>query len=56
MHDFSNERAAGMVVPTWLVFDRRRDRITHYFAAMHFVCFWHKADVPVAITNVRFRG
>jgi hypothetical protein len=26
------------------------------YAAMHFVCFWHKADIPVALTNVRFWG
>jgi len=20
------------------------------------VCFWHKADITIALTNVRFRG
>jgi hypothetical protein len=27
------------------------------FHARHFanVCFWHKADIPVAFSNVRFR-
>jgi hypothetical protein len=26
------------------------------FAAMHFVAFWHKADMPIGVANVRIRG
>jgi hypothetical protein len=26
------------------------------FAALHNVCFWHKADIVVALGNVRFWG
>jgi hypothetical protein len=29
---------------------------TDLFAASHLVCYWHKADIPVALTNVRFWG
>jgi len=35
---------------------RRGDRITTYFAAPHFVRLWHKADVPITVSDVRFRG
>jgi hypothetical protein len=26
------------------------------FSAMHFVAFWHKADIPIRLRNVRFWG
>ena len=35
---------------------RRSDRITSDFAAVAHVRKWHKADIPVALTNVRFWG
>jgi putative ABC transport system substrate-binding protein len=35
---------------------RRCDRIATYFAAPHYVRFWHKADIPTRSINVRFRG
>ena len=27
-----------------------------YFAATHFVCFWHKADIVIVLNDVRFWG
>jgi hypothetical protein len=26
------------------------------FAALHFVCFWHKADITIVLNHVCFRG
>jgi hypothetical protein len=26
------------------------------FAASHLVCYWHKADMTIALSNVRFWG
>jgi hypothetical protein len=28
----------------------------HLFAAAHFVAYWHKADITIALTNVGFWG
>ena len=35
---------------------RRGDRIAPVSAAARNVCFWHKADITIALTNVRFWG
>jgi hypothetical protein len=44
-------------VASWHKVARRRgDRIACHFAAMHLVRYWHKADIPDARFNVRFRG
>jgi len=29
---------------------------TALFAAPHLVCFWHKADMAIALNDVSFRG
>jgi hypothetical protein len=34
----------------------RGDRLETLYAAMRFVRFWHLADMPVALANVRFWG
>jgi hypothetical protein len=26
------------------------------FAASHFVCFWHKADITIVLNDVRYWG
>src|SRR5262249_45224786 len=35
---------------------RGGDRIALFFAALHLVRFWHKADIPTRSANGRFRG
>ena len=35
---------------------RRGDRITTFFTAAQDVCFWHKADMAIALHDVRFWG
>jgi hypothetical protein len=50
-------KAIGIDIPGKDARARRRgDRITQLFAALHFVRFWHKADIKVAPGNVRFWG
>src|SRR5215472_15802374 len=34
---------------------RRGDRLS-ILCCTAYVCFWHKADITLALTNVRFRG
>jgi hypothetical protein len=49
-------RPADQTIPPLLPFaSRRGDRITE-FAAVQNVCFWHKADMAIALNNVRFWG
>jgi hypothetical protein len=35
---------------------RRGDRIAAVSAAAQNVCFWHKADMPITVSNVRYWG
>jgi hypothetical protein len=44
-------------------FGRKQETIKVRFFGFHYraiheanVCFWHKADIPIGINNVRFRG
>jgi len=49
-------KSPGLNIGTTTRTRRSVDRIAHYFAALHFVCFWHKADIPRLSSNVRYWG
>jgi hypothetical protein len=50
-------RANGLSIPLHSACHRRPgERIASDFGAVHFGRYWHKADIPHRVGNVRFSG
>jgi len=49
-------KALGITVPSTLLSIADEVIEWAHFAALHFVGYWHKADMPGAFSNVRFGG
>jgi hypothetical protein len=49
-------RSHPLVIPPQLLALADESNELRFFVALHFVCYWHKADITIVLHHVRFWG